>query len=257
LRRVNPVTLLAFAGVAVTIGGTIAAIAAAQAQISAVHSAQPAGLFDYWGFNLGFAVVAFGAIWGVLAVSSIGSQSRERRETPFEFQIDYGVYSHEWRQDKTRRFRIRVVNHNPVGLVDVRVRILGGRHVKTAGYLREYDDAPPYADSRSGVAIPGGQQRYFLLAEMADGAKEFELGFINQELVKDHPLPWPSMVDGEESYIYLMVDGRSAKDGSFVRSEYATVRVVEYHDVPGLRPLPPPPRFYDAPLSDADRQRLP
>ena len=211
LRGLNALTLVAFGGLGVTAGGVLMAIGAAQAQLVAAGAHPAPGLFAYGWFQIGFGLCCAGGAVGLVAVITIASQSSERKEIPLEFEVDYGVYSHESLPDSPRRLRVRVVSYDPSGLIDVRVRILGGSKIKTAGWLREYDDSAPYADSRKGVPIPPGQHRYFLVAEIGDYDDQFSLGFINQRLVEEHPLPMPTMEEDDHTYLILMADARRTR----------------------------------------------
>jgi hypothetical protein len=91
LRRWNALTMLATAGLMLSIAALLILIGIGLTQIVAAENHRDLNLFANTWFDLGLFVAAIGMLWGAAAIASIGSQAKALREFPaLEIEIIAG-----------------------------------------------------------------------------------------------------------------------------------------------------------------------
>lgn len=82
LRRWNTLTMLATAGLMLSIAALLIVIGIGLTQIAAAENYRDVNLFANTWFDLGLFVAGIGMLWGAAAIASIGSQAKALREFP-------------------------------------------------------------------------------------------------------------------------------------------------------------------------------
>jgi hypothetical protein len=82
LRRWNTLTMLATAGLMLSIAALLIVIGIGSIQVAAAENHRDLSLFANAWFDLGLFMAVIGMLWGAAAIASIGSQAKALREFP-------------------------------------------------------------------------------------------------------------------------------------------------------------------------------
>lgn len=141
------------------------------------------------------------------AVTSTSVQKRERKKSPLTITDDSSMEGLVVDGRYSSIVSLRVGNSSDVGLMNVRLRVLGGRPGRPGHFLRvQHDDTPPYEWSHLGDYCPAGGSVYFYVAHTAADVEEIHIMYANEKLEAAHPTPKSSAM--EPHSIILMAEAR-------------------------------------------------